>query len=108
MLPALGLSPETPLLGWVFSESWAASHDAALRGFLAAAKVARDALAGSPQEWQKIPPLAQVDDPRVPERLREAYPRGVRHGAPAHLAHQAPRLLHPPVPVGRIAEGPPA
>ncbi len=107
MLPALGLSPETPLLGWVFSESWAASHDAALRGFLAAAKEARDALAGSPEEWQKIAPLAQVDDPRVLERLREAYRRGVAHGEPADLADQAQRLLDLLVRFGGIDEAPP-
>ena len=106
MLPALGLSPETPLLGWVFSESWAASHGAALRGFLAAAKEARDTLAASPEEWQKIAPLAQVDDPRVLERLRNAYRRGVAHGEPADLADQAQRLLELLVEFGGIDEAP--
>src|SRR6185437_12897897 len=78
MLPALGLSPQTPLLGWVFSERWAASHSAAIKGFLAAAQAARDLLASSPEEWQKIAPLAQVADPGVLARLREAYRRGSR------------------------------
>ncbi|HET7594180.1 MAG TPA: ABC transporter substrate-binding protein [Stellaceae bacterium] len=108
MLPALGLSPEMPLLGWVFSARWAASHDAAIRGFLAAAKEARDTLANSPEEWQKIAPLAQVDDPQVLQRLREAYRRGIAQGEPeADIADQAQRLLELLVQFGGIDEAPP-
>jgi NitT/TauT family transport system substrate-binding protein len=107
MLPALGLSPETPLLGWVFSERWAATNAAAMRGFLAAAKEARDVLATSPEEWQKIAPLAQVDDPRVLERLRGAYRRGIAHGESADVADEAQRLLELLVEFGGIDEAPP-
>ena len=108
MLPALGLSPETPLLGWVFSERWAASHDAAVKGFLAAAKEARDALAGSAEEWQQIVPLAQVDDAQVLQRLRDAYRRGIAQGEPAaDVADQAQRLLELLVQFGGIDEAPP-
>src|SRR5207244_3953578 len=38
MLPALGVPPQTPLLGWVFSEAWAAKYPGVVRGFLAAAR----------------------------------------------------------------------
>ena len=107
MLPALGLSPEMPLLGWVFSERWAAAHRDAARGFLAAAKQARDILAASPEEWQKIAPLAQVDDPKVLERLRQAYRRGIAHSEPADVEAEAQRLLDLLIRYGGIDEAPP-
>jgi NitT/TauT family transport system substrate-binding protein len=107
MLPALGLSRETPLLGWVFSERWAGKHDAAIRGFLAAAKKARDTLANSPAEWQKIAPLTGTDDAQVLERLREAYRRGIAQGEPADDVAEAQRLLELLVKFGGIDEAPP-
>jgi NitT/TauT family transport system substrate-binding protein len=106
MMPALGLSPETPLLGWVFSERWAAANPAAVRGFLAAAKAAREMLAASPEEWQKIAPLAQAEDPRVLARLREAYRRGIAGEAPADPGADAQRLLDLLVALGGIDEAP--
>jgi NitT/TauT family transport system substrate-binding protein len=92
----------------VFSERWAASHGAAIEGFLAAAQAARDLLASSPEEWQKIAPLARVDDPKVLARLRQAYRRGIAQGEPAAaVADQAQKLLALLVELGGIDEAPP-
>ena len=77
MLPALGVPAETPLLGWVFSDSWAARNEQLVRGFLAAAAEARERLAASPKEWQAIAPLVRADDSAMLERLRQAYVRGI-------------------------------
>lgn len=97
MLPALGLPARLPLLGWVFSQAWAKAHPAAVEGFLAAAKEARDRLAQSPEEWQKIAPLTGADSPAVLERLRESYRRGTlgddEAGDPAAAAQQLMTLL---------------
>lgn len=106
MMPALGLSPETPLLGWVFSERWAAANPAAVRGFLAAAKAAREMLAASPEEWQKIAPLARVDDPQTLARLREAYRRGIAGEAPTDLRAEAQHLLDLLIAFGGVDEAP--
>ncbi len=106
MLPALGLPAGTPLLGWVFSERWAARHPAALSGFLAAAKEARERLAASPEEWQAIAPLVQADDAAMLERLRQAYRRGVA-GGEGDLAVSAQRLLDLVIAFGDIGEAPP-
>ncbi len=112
MLPALGVPAQTPLLGWVFSEAWAGKNPALLRGFLAAAKAAREKLAASPQEWQSIAPLVRADDPSMLERLRQAYRRGIadaqadaRAGDPADAAQ---RLLELLTAFGGIDEAPPA
>ncbi|HUH83688.1 MAG TPA: ABC transporter substrate-binding protein [Stellaceae bacterium] len=106
MLPALGLSAETPLLGWVFSERWAAAHSAAVQGFLAAAKAARETLAASPEEWQQIAPLTGATDAAMLERLRQAYRRGVAGTPPADLAASAQRLLDLLIAFGGIDEAP--
>jgi NitT/TauT family transport system substrate-binding protein len=106
MLPELGLPQETPLLGWVFSERWAAANPAAARGFLAAAKAARERLAQSPDEWQMIAPLAQVDDAPTLARLRDAYRRGIAGGGDADPGAAAQRLLDLLIAFGGIDEAP--
>ncbi len=107
MLTALDLAPETPLLGWVFSEHWAVAHAAALHGFLAATAAARAALARSPEEWRAIAPMTGVDDPATLGRLREAYARGISGETPDDLTAAAQRLLDLLLSVGGIDEAPP-
>ena len=111
MLPALGVPPQTPLLGWVFSEAWAAKYPGVVRGFLAAAKAARETLAASPDEWQSIAPLVHADDAPMLGRLRQAYRRGIsdaeadaRASDPADAAQ---RLLELLTVFGGIDEAPP-
>ena len=106
MLPALGLAADTPLLGWVFSERWAAANPKAARGFLAAAKEAREMLASSPEEWRQIAPLTQTEDAQVLERLRQAYRSGVAGRAPADPGAAAQRLLDLLIAFGGIDEAP--
>jgi NitT/TauT family transport system substrate-binding protein len=114
MLPALGVPAQTPLLGWVFSEAWAARNPAVLRAFLAAAKAARETLAALPGEWQSIAPLVHADDAPMLERLRQAYRRGIAEGEadalagdPAAAAGAAQRLLELLTAFGGIDEAPP-
>jgi NitT/TauT family transport system substrate-binding protein len=111
MLPALGVPAQTPLLGWVFSESWAAKHPGLVRGFLAAAREAREKLAESPQEWQSIAPLVRAEDAAMLERLRQAYRRGIVGPLPDVPAGDAlgaaQRLLELLTAFGGIDEAPP-
>ena len=107
MLPELGLPPDMPLLGWVFSEHWAARNPAAVQGFLAAAREARERLAGSPEEWQAVAPLVQAEDPAVLERLHQAYRRGIATSDSSDLSAAAQRLLDLLITFGGIDEAPP-
>jgi NitT/TauT family transport system substrate-binding protein len=111
MLPTLGVPAETPLLGWVFSDAWAARHPALVRGFLTAAKAAREKLAASADEWQAIAPLVRADDAAMLERLRQAYRRGIADAQADARASDpvaaAQRLLELLTALGGIDEAPP-
>jgi NitT/TauT family transport system substrate-binding protein len=77
MLPALGLTEAPPIVGWVFSERWAARHAAAVDGFLKASRAAKQLLATSDEEWQRIRPLTQAEDDATLLQLRDGYRRGI-------------------------------
>lgn len=76
VLPSLGIEKEIPLIGWVFSESWARHNPAVIEGFLAAAKEAQQIMRDDEQIWHKIRPLMQVDD-AVAAALITAYREGI-------------------------------
>ena len=77
MLPALGFSEAPPLLGWVFSAAWAKAHQATLQGFLAASHEAKQLLASSDAEWQRLRPLTGAENDTVLVALRDAYRQGI-------------------------------
>jgi NitT/TauT family transport system substrate-binding protein len=96
MLRALGLPPDMPLLGWVFSAGWARAHPALLKGYLAAAAAARTRLADTPAEWRAIRRITGAKDDATLERLRAAYGRGIvvdHDASPATLTAEAQRMI---------------
>jgi NitT/TauT family transport system substrate-binding protein len=110
MLPAVGLPAHMPLLGWVFSERWAARHTAALDGYLAAVAAARDILATRPEEWQAIKGLTGARDDEMLARLRTAYLQGIPAGgspSTGTLAAAAQRMIDILVELGDQDEVPP-
>ncbi len=76
-ISGLGVPTGVPMVGWVFSASWAARQRAAVTGFLAASGRARAILASSDAEWQRIAPLTGASGPRELARLRDWYRGGV-------------------------------
>jgi NitT/TauT family transport system substrate-binding protein len=110
MLPALGLPADMPLLGWVFSESWAKAHAKEITAYLAAAAEARHILATSPEEWQKIKPMTGAADDATLVRLREAYKGGVMaesEASPAQLEAEAQIMADLLAKLGDTEEAPP-
>lgn len=73
----LGIDAEVPFIGYVFSQAWAERNRAALAGFLAAARKARDALATSDAEWQALMPLTGAASQAELAHLRAHYRRGI-------------------------------
>jgi len=76
-LEALGVPRSTPMLGFVFSDQWAARNRPALVAFLAASKRAQQILATSDKEWDRIAPLTGARDAAELTHLRDWYRRGV-------------------------------
>lgn len=77
MLPALGVAAEPPLLGWVFSESWAAENADAIAGLLTASRSAKQLLAESDAEWDRLRPMTRAGDDVTLIALRDAWRAGI-------------------------------
>ncbi len=77
MLPALGVSRKPPLIGWVFSDKWAAENPATIKGFLSALRAAKEILADSDSEWERLRPLTRATNGDIQSALRDAYRAGI-------------------------------
>jgi NitT/TauT family transport system substrate-binding protein len=84
VLQGLGIQPDLPLIGWVFSEKWAKEHSAAAKGFLSASYAAKQLLKTDDNEWQRLRPRMKAESDQVFKALREAY----RAGIPACFGEQ--------------------
>jgi NitT/TauT family transport system substrate-binding protein len=76
---ALGLTEPVALIGYAFSEQFAADHRSAIDRFIAAAQKADDIMLQSDQEWDALRPLMNADDDKTfaayRDRTREGIPR---------------------------------
>jgi NitT/TauT family transport system substrate-binding protein len=76
---ALGLTEPVALIGYAFSEQFAADHRSAIDRFIAAARKADDIMQRSDQEWDALRPLMNADDDKTfaayRDRTREGMPR---------------------------------
>ena len=77
MMPVLGVDRVPPVIGWVFSEKWAASNPGAVRGFLDSLRAAKEILATSNSEWERLRPRMRADSPEILHALRDAYRAGI-------------------------------
>lgn len=89
ILRALGAKHEVPVLGWVFSDTWAKKNPEALRGFLRASRAAKKILATSDAEWERIRPLLKAPDDKTFIALRDSYRAGIPKASPAEEAESA-------------------
>jgi NitT/TauT family transport system substrate-binding protein len=90
---ALGLPEQLSLIGFVFHDSWARDHEAAIEGFLAAAADADHLLARSDAEWQLVRPLMDAPDDALFASLRRRFVDGMAQLTPAEQQHAAARLF---------------
>lgn len=77
ILKTLGIERPLPLIGWVFSEKFAADNPQAVQGFLQAARDAGALLLESDAEWERLKPLMKTDDAAIFTALRDAYRAGI-------------------------------
>ena len=80
------------MVGYVFDETYAASHADLLRRFFAMTAEAQDILAHSPEEWKKIGEKIGVTDPAALEIYRKRYLEGAAHRSVADEEADARKL----------------
>ncbi len=94
-LRELGVPDDLPMIGYVFSERWAAANRATLGGFLRASRDAKRILTASDEEWRTIMPLTGAKDGAELARLRDAFRAGIpKEQASAEAAQDAAGKLY--------------
>ena len=73
----LGAGGPVALLGYAFDAGWAAKNKAAVDRFLQTAAKAKDILATSEAEWQRLAPRIGVSDKAALEIYRQRYSEGI-------------------------------
>lgn len=76
---SLGMKEPVAMIGYVFSESFAATHRSAIDRFIEITQQANDIMLQSDQEWDALRPLMNAEDDRTfkayRDRTREGMPR---------------------------------
>jgi NitT/TauT family transport system substrate-binding protein len=74
---ALGAEGAISAIGYVFNEDWANEHKEAMLGFVRASRQAKELLAQSDDEWQRLRPLMNIEEDAVFENTVERYREGI-------------------------------
>ncbi len=76
-LKRLGASGPVAMLGYIFDAGWAAKNKVAVARFLGVAAEAKDILAQSPEEWQRLSARIGVTDAAGLDIYRKRYSEGI-------------------------------
>jgi NitT/TauT family transport system substrate-binding protein len=74
---ALGAEGDISAIGYVFNEEWANEHKETMLGFVQASKQAKELLASSDEEWDRLRPLMNVEDDAVFKNVVERFRAGI-------------------------------
>jgi NitT/TauT family transport system substrate-binding protein len=80
ILPALGLDADPPLLGWVFSDDWAAKNPALAKGLIDASYEAKALLKTDDAVWERLRPIMDAEDDAIFQALKDGYRDGIPDG----------------------------
>ncbi len=94
VLHRLGAGGPVAMLGYVFDGAWAARNRSALDRFLDASQQAKEILASSPAEWQRLAPRIGVSDPATLALYRSRYSEGIPRRTVADEETDARSLYH--------------
>jgi len=94
VLQRLGAKGPVALLGYVFDGAWAAHNRSTVDRFLEASRQAKDILAASDTEWQRLAPRIGVSDASALAILRERYSEGIPRRRIADEEADAQGLYH--------------
>jgi NitT/TauT family transport system substrate-binding protein len=88
----LGATGPIANLGYVFGEDWAGRNGAALARFLDMTRKAKEMLASSPEEWERLKPKLNLRDDATLALYRERYTMGIPRRPVAAEESDARRL----------------
>ncbi|OAF18543.1 ABC transporter substrate-binding protein [Bradyrhizobium neotropicale] len=77
ILPKLGAKGPVSAVGYVFDETWAASHRDAVARFIAMTRKAKQLLVTSDAAWEKVAPLTGTTDAAMLKTYRDRYRDGI-------------------------------
>src|SRR5947208_6494959 len=77
LLPKLGAKGRTAMIGYVFDEEWGSVNRDAVARFIAMTRGAKEILATSDAEWEKIAPLTGAADAATLRAYRDRYREGI-------------------------------
>jgi NitT/TauT family transport system substrate-binding protein len=77
LLPKLGTKGRTAMIGYVFDETWGSANRDVVARFIAMTKGAKEILATSDAEWEKIAPLTGAADAATLHAYRDRYRDGI-------------------------------
>ena len=77
LLPNLGAKGRTAMIGYVFEEEWGNANREAVTRFIAMTRGAKEILATSDAEWEKIAPLTGAADAAALRAYRDRYREGI-------------------------------
>ncbi len=82
---ALGLDPETPLLGYVVKGDLLRASPEVVQGFAASSRAAKDVLAQDDVEWLRLRPRMNAKTDAEFEGLKEGFRVGIPQNAPIDI-----------------------
>jgi NitT/TauT family transport system substrate-binding protein len=77
LLPGLGAKGRIAMIGYVFDEAWGSANRDAVERFIATTRMAKEILATSDAEWEKIAPLTGASDAATLRAYRDRYREGI-------------------------------
>lgn len=77
VLPTLGAKGRTAMIGYVFDERWADKNRGTIARFIAVTRSAKEILAASDAEWERIAPLTGAADATTLRVYRDRYREGI-------------------------------
>lgn len=86
-------SAAVPMIGYTFHEAWAQKKPAALKAFRSAVLAAREIMAKSDEEWQRLKPLTRATSARMLTKLRDGFRKGMPAENSGQLEQQAGKLF---------------
>jgi NitT/TauT family transport system substrate-binding protein len=90
---SLGASGNVSMIGFILHGAFAGAHTAAVNGFAASVRSARDILAKDAQQWERVRPLMRAADEATFQALKQGFLAGQTRRPPSEEEADARHLF---------------